>query len=286
VQTQKWWLTVVATALALVAAPSPGEAQTGSGVLNACVDRDRFGNVHGWMRLVLPTERCRRGEGRVTWNVQGPQGPAGAEGPAGSAGPAGPAGPTGSQGPEGAAGVQGQAGPQGPAGAQGSTGLTGPMGPQGPPGPGGSGGGLQVYDAASTQVGSLLGIDDGFQPVVMLTLDGIRFPFRVFGDMLAGTESFLYTQASCGGQPYMMLPPPGPGPVDYYPYTWVATNLPGGADGTWLYVDSGENADVRDVFSLRLPDGRCTATSARLWTTTPVAYQDLGAMFRTPFELR
>ena len=279
-QTKKWWLTAVAAALALAAWPAAGEAQTGSGVLNACVDRDRFGNVRGWMRMVLPTERCRRGEGRVTWNVQGPQGPAGAEGAAGSPGSAGPMGPAGPQGADGVAGVQGSAGPQGPAGA------TGPAGPQGPPGPGGSGGGLQVFDAASTQVGSLLGIDDGFQPVVMLALEGIRFPFRVFGDMLAGTEPFLYTEASCGGQPYMVLPPPGRGPVDYYPYTWVATDLPGGAPGTWLYVDSGLDADVRDVVSQRLPDGRCTATSARFWTATPAAYQDLGAMFQAPFELR
>ncbi|OGK97477.1 MAG: hypothetical protein A3E31_04130 [Candidatus Rokubacteria bacterium RIFCSPHIGHO2_12_FULL_73_22] len=136
------------------------------------------------------------------------------------------------------------------------------------------------------QVGSLLGIDEGFQPVVMLTLDGIRLPFRVYQDVLAGTEAFLYTEASCAGQPYMTQMPPGLGPTDYYAHTWVATDLPGGAAGTWLYLESGDNPGVRDVVSMRLPGGACAATNARLWTTTPLASWDLGAMFNAPFELR
>ncbi len=70
----------------------------------ACVNRE------GELRLVNPTEPCRRNETRVLWSVVGPQGPQG---------PAGPQGPTGPQGP---AGPQGTLGPQGPAGPQGAKG--------------------------------------------------------------------------------------------------------------------------------------------------------------------
>jgi hypothetical protein len=59
----------------------------GSGVIHACVHQDHGDReVHGYMYMVLPTQQCRRGWARVTWNVQGPKGDPGPQGPAGPAG--------------------------------------------------------------------------------------------------------------------------------------------------------------------------------------------------------
>jgi hypothetical protein len=62
-------------------------AQGSSGVLAACIldpDHDGAGRV---LRIVGPTERCRRHETRVSWNTIGPQGPKGDDGPAASVPP-------------------------------------------------------------------------------------------------------------------------------------------------------------------------------------------------------
>ena len=76
--------------------PSTGSAQSSnSGVLYTCVDRDRRGDLHGYIRIVRPNERCRWNEARLPLNLQGPPGPPGARGPQGPPGPQGPSGPGG-----------------------------------------------------------------------------------------------------------------------------------------------------------------------------------------------
>jgi hypothetical protein len=55
-------------------AGAPNVASAGgddAGVLHACVYKDRSGRVHGYVRIVLPTEPCRRFEERVLFNVGG-----------------------------------------------------------------------------------------------------------------------------------------------------------------------------------------------------------------------
>lgn len=173
------WLLGSAIALSAIVAASPADAQSGSGLITACV-----GNITGLTRLVSENESCRPWETRIQWKKQGepgpmgpagprgatgatgaagaigpvgpagavgPAGPVGAAGPSGPAGPAGaagPQGPSGAQGPQGPAGADGATGPAGPAGAEGATGPqgpagpAGPAGPQGPTGPPGSGGSL------------------------------------------------------------------------------------------------------------------------------------------------
>lgn len=68
--------------------------------LYACVT-----NRTGAVRMVSATTTCARTENKITWNVEGPQGPAGAAGAQGVAGPVGP------QGEPGPAGPQGEPGP-------------------------------------------------------------------------------------------------------------------------------------------------------------------------------
>ncbi|UGS38883.1 collagen-like protein [Capillimicrobium parvum] len=105
-------------------------------------------------RVVRVTERCRRGELRLTWKryrelasssaASGDAGPQGVPGPDGLTGPQGPAGPAGTPGAPGApggkgdrgdTGARGEAGPAGPQGATGpsdiytTTGSTGAAGP-------------------------------------------------------------------------------------------------------------------------------------------------------------
>lgn len=81
--------------------------------------------------------RCKPGETKVSWAIEGPRGKTGARGPAGKPGAAGPQGPAGA--PGGGTG-SGAAGPAGPQGAQGPAGPAGPIGPQGPSGPTGPAG--------------------------------------------------------------------------------------------------------------------------------------------------
>jgi hypothetical protein len=64
----------------------------------------------GVLRTVKKTQRCKRGERKISWNVGGQ---------------AGPGGSAGTPGPPGAAGVPGPAGAPGTAGQMGATGLTG-----------------------------------------------------------------------------------------------------------------------------------------------------------------
>lgn len=87
-------------------APSIASAESGDArVLYACIHKDRRdGDVHGYIRIVLPGERCRWNEVRVRLNVAGspgPPGPAGPKGETGAVGPTGPPGATGPQGPPG-----------------------------------------------------------------------------------------------------------------------------------------------------------------------------------------
>src|SRR5688572_16714116 len=102
------------------------------GVIHACL----VGN-QGLVRVVSSPRDCRRGERRLSWNIEGTPG---AAGPAGATGPEGPAGPGGPAGLDGVAGPQGEPGAdgaQGPAGVPGPSGPGGPAGPQGEPGPAG-----------------------------------------------------------------------------------------------------------------------------------------------------
>jgi hypothetical protein len=131
---------LVASALALAAAvpwaiasgvgAATKETPATSGeLIRACAD-DRTGE------LAL-RGRCRKGETRVTWNREGPEGPQGVAGPPGEQGIPGAQGPAGEQGPMGRSGGRGPAGPTGPAGATGPAGPTGPTGATGTTGPSG-----------------------------------------------------------------------------------------------------------------------------------------------------
>jgi Collagen triple helix repeat (20 copies) len=85
--------------------------------------------------------RCKKHDGKLSWNQVGPAGPAGTAGPKGDAGPQGPAGPQGNPGtagPKGDTGAAGATGPQGATGATGPQGDTGATGPQGATGPTGA----------------------------------------------------------------------------------------------------------------------------------------------------
>jgi hypothetical protein len=105
-------------------AAQPGGRRPSTAAINACVKKKS-----GLVRVVGSAGGCRKGESRLTWNVQGPAGPRGASGAAGEIGPAGPAGPVGPAGPPGAKGDTGARGATGPAGA---AGLAGPQGPAAP----------------------------------------------------------------------------------------------------------------------------------------------------------
>lgn len=130
----------------------PGSAQNNNQnrdndeVIYACLQRnDRF-------RIVDRTERCRPGEVKVSWNVEGPQGPTGPTGPRGPMGPQGPQGATGARGATGATGARG---PEGDEGRRGARGETGPAGAQGPAGAVGAAGapGAQGTPGAQGPVG-------------------------------------------------------------------------------------------------------------------------------------
>lgn len=99
----------VGSSAALGATPGTSVARDSSSVILACVNQGS-----GVMSM---RDECKRGEIRVRWNRQGPQGEVGPQGPQGEVGPQGP---------------QGEVGAQGPRGATGPTGATGPVGPAGP----------------------------------------------------------------------------------------------------------------------------------------------------------
>ena len=87
------------TLVVLFAVTSFAIGAAGDDPIKACVDKAKPGK--GEVRIA---GNCRKGERRVTWNVEGPRGPAGAAGAAGAPGAAGergPEGPQGAQGPPG-----------------------------------------------------------------------------------------------------------------------------------------------------------------------------------------
>jgi hypothetical protein len=120
-------------------------------------------------RVVRTTERCVRGETRMTWkrysefssnsaasgsgnssasSEPGAPGADGATGSTGATGPQGPAGPqglTGAKGAKGATGAKGAKGDTGATGAPGATGATGATGDRGASGPAGPAGPSDIY---------------------------------------------------------------------------------------------------------------------------------------------
>lgn len=141
-------VTVSFAIAALAGAANPPTRPPGSqAMITGCVHK-RTGDL----RVLLGSKtKCRRGERKIVWNVQGPTGETGATGPTGAAGavgatgaigptgatgPTGVTGPTGAlSGPTGATGLTGETGVSGPTGATGATGATGPTGEIGPTGP-------------------------------------------------------------------------------------------------------------------------------------------------------
>src|SRR5262252_2308427 len=101
-------LGVIAAVGAALTNSTAVQAQVTNGVINACVQKN--GSIY------IPSGACAPNETRLSWNIQGPQGPVGAQGPQGAQGPAGP---------------QGAVGPAGATGAQGPVGAPGAPGPQG-----------------------------------------------------------------------------------------------------------------------------------------------------------
>jgi hypothetical protein len=83
-----------ACALALLAVAPQATAST----LYACVKKN------GSARLFTSRPRCRHGEKRLAWNVEGPRGPQGSRGKEGRGGKNGPGGVNGTNGANGAAG--------------------------------------------------------------------------------------------------------------------------------------------------------------------------------------
>jgi hypothetical protein len=83
-----------ACALALLALAPQANAST----LYACVKKN------GSARLFTSRPRCRHGEKRLAWNIEGPRGPQGSRGKEGHAGKNGPGGVNGTNGANGAAG--------------------------------------------------------------------------------------------------------------------------------------------------------------------------------------
>ena len=171
---------LVASALALAAAvpwaiasgvgAATKETPATSGeLIRACAD-DRTG------KLAL-RGRCRKGETRVTWNREGPEGPQGVAGPPGEQGIPGAQGPAGEQGPMGRSGGRGPAGPTGPEGPPGPTGpagATGPAGPTGPTGATGTTGPSGLSQAYSKSVNSAISLG-GF-PNWVTVLSTASFP--------------------------------------------------------------------------------------------------------------
>lgn len=129
----------VASTIALVLAAGGGTyavAQSGSGAIKGCSHKKT-----GALRVLSGTQKCKRTERALSWNVEGAPGAAGTNGSAGlngAKGENGPAGAAGSNGAAGAAGANGAIGPTGPAGADGTNGTAGTIGATGPTGPEGN----------------------------------------------------------------------------------------------------------------------------------------------------
>jgi hypothetical protein len=132
-----FWAAVIVVTGAVVGGAFAFGAVGGGGVINGC-----YTKANGSLRVLVGRAQtsCRKSEGRISWNQQGPQGLPGPAGPGGPAGPTGPAGPAGSAGSAGATGNTGQ------------TGATGPAGPTGPTGPSGADGGVSSLTYVSSSV--------------------------------------------------------------------------------------------------------------------------------------
>jgi hypothetical protein len=104
---------------------------------------------------------------------------------------------------------------------------------------------------------------------------------------LGGTQSFYYNRFSCEGQPYMTPPPTDLGPSGFYPLSWAATDLPGGAVGAWLYGPPTE-ADPLELAlrSIRHPDGTCETPTSEATPVVPAVPQVNLDLFKPPFALR
>ncbi|HEX2911933.1 MAG TPA: hypothetical protein VH186_14085 [Chloroflexia bacterium] len=124
-------VSVVATLLLGTIASAAGAINPiQNGVIYSCFNADNGKDL----RLINPTNNCKRNEQLLTWNQQGPKGDTGPAGPQGPKGDTGAQGLQGLKGDTGAQGPKGDTGAQGPQGLKGDTGAQGPVGPQGPKG--------------------------------------------------------------------------------------------------------------------------------------------------------
>jgi len=89
------FLSVLVVIAALAALAGIGYAGTGAGAgtIHGCVKKRG-----GWLRVVDPGARCRRGERAIVFNEQGPRGARGAKGQRGERGQVGPSGQAGAAG--------------------------------------------------------------------------------------------------------------------------------------------------------------------------------------------
>jgi hypothetical protein len=86
------WLTVVAI-VAVAAGGGWALAASSGGVIKACAAKKG-----GALRVA---KKCKHGERKLSWNIQGPQGPPGPQGPAGTSGASGTSGANGTNGTNG-----------------------------------------------------------------------------------------------------------------------------------------------------------------------------------------
>jgi hypothetical protein len=135
--------------------------------------------------MVSATATCARGENKITWNVEGPQGPAGAAGPQGVAGPAGPAGP------------------------QGEPGVAGPAGPQGEPGPTGSGVKMVLLDGNGVNLGEVLPASSSFDWWVWDGQVAVHYNFIGLPADLNPIDTWFESN-DCSGTPLVGFSDPGP----------------------------------------------------------------------------
>lgn len=276
--TRRWLqgvgLTLVAASW-LLGGPAAVSAHGGDpNVIHACVHKDRHdGDVHGRIRIVLPSENCRRHEAPVHLSLVGA---------AGAAGPAGPAGPMGPPGPPGPPGIQGPPGPEGPAG------LQGPAGPAGPPGPAGSG--LSVLDKNDTVVGTVTGVFyDGSRvlPTAALQASGLTFVVHVtpVGFEGSGAGDLFYTDDNCETPPFL-------GTESSTPVGQRTLVLPSTIDapGTTAYVPDPQATPARIVArsqSQQFSGCIQLGFGFALPTAVPaLAVLDLDTRFTQPFSVR
>ncbi len=132
-------------------------AQTTSPPTSTTVIRGCYVPANAYIRVLVGTQTCRRGETAIQWNQTGPAGLQGLPGAAGATGATGAAGPAGTPGATGIPGVDGQ---------------PGAAGPPGPPGP--AGGSLASLngipcDVGTSTVGAITASIDPLTRAVTLT---------------------------------------------------------------------------------------------------------------------